>query len=163
MWGPLGHLQSHLPWESHSWDLCLRGQSFLQFFSNVVLFRLDRELRVALILEGNPAWGVPPSHSNNKSISFHLSSSRHLSSGCFRADLITIVVALVFCQVLFSSYFPLHILYHNIPSEPAATVLKTDLVQTPIVITYSRYLELTEWEIYFLRVLLLLNFWYQCQ
>ena len=42
------------------------------------------------------------------------------------------------------SYFIPYILYHNILSEPAVTVLlKTDLVQTPVFITYGRYLEPT--------------------
>ena len=45
----------------------------------------------------------------------------------------------------FASYFPPHILYCNILSEPAATIfLKANLVQMPVFVTYSRYLELTE-------------------
>ena len=64
----------------------------------------------------------------------------------------------------FASCFPPCILYHNIPSEPAVTVfLKTDLVQTPVFVTYGRYLEPTEWEIYLLRLFLPLNFWNQHQ
>ena len=44
----------------------------------------------------------------------------------------------------FLVYFHPHILYCNIPSESVATdYLKTDLVQTPVFITYSRYLEPT--------------------
>ena len=54
-----------------------------------------------------------PSHSNSKSIRFHLGSSGHFSSGCFRADLTAIGGASVFCLVLFSCYFPPHILYHE--------------------------------------------------
>ena len=55
-----------------------------------------------------------------------------------------IVGASVFCLVLFSYYLPHH-LYRNILSEPTAPFfLKIDLVQTPVFITYGRYLELTE-------------------
>ena len=44
----------------------------------------------------------------------------------------------------FLVYFHPHILYCNIPSEPVATdYIKTDFVQTPVFIIYSRYLELT--------------------
>ena len=51
--------------------------------------------------------------------------------------------------------FP-HIPYHNRLSETVVTdYLKTDLVHTPILIAYGRYLELTEWEIYPLRSLFL--------
>ena len=70
-------------------------------------------------------------------------------SGCFTVDLTAFVGASVFCLVLF---FPSHIIYHNIPSEPATTVfLKTHLVQMPVFITYGGYLELSEWEIYLIR------------
>ena len=74
-------------------------------------------------------------------------------------DLTAIVGALGLLPGFLFSYFPPYILYHNIPSGPAVTVfLKTDLVQTPVFVTYSRYLELTEWEIYLLRSFLLLHF-----
>ena len=44
-----------------------------------------------------------------------------------------------FAWFFFASYFPPYILYHNIPSEPAVTVfLKTELVQTPVFVTYGR-------------------------
>ena len=70
-------------------------------------------------------------------------------SGCFRAGLTAIVGASVFWLALFS-YFPPYLLCHNILPEPAATVfLKTDLVQTPVLVTYGRYLELIEWGIFF--------------
>ena len=93
------------------------------------------------MLERNPSLDAPPFH---KSIPFHLGSSGHFSSGCFRAYLTAIVGAAVFCLVLFSYFLPHH-LYSNILSEPAATVfLKIDLAQTPVFITYGRYLELTE-------------------
>ena len=79
---------------------------------------------------GNPTCDSPPFHSNNKSIPFDLSFSGHFSQS-FRADLTAIVGASVFCLVLFSSYFPPRILYHNIRSEPVATdYLKTDLVHS---------------------------------
>ena len=69
-----------------------------------------------------------------------------------------------FIYLFFASYFPPHILYHTIPSEPAVTVfLNTNLFQKPVFITYGRYLEPTEWQIYLLRLLLLLNFWDQYQ
>ena len=46
---------------------------------------------------------------------------------------------------LFASPPPHHIPYHNRLSEPVVTkYLKTDLVHTPILIIYNRYLELTE-------------------
>ena len=93
------------------------------------------------MLERNPSLDAPPFH---KSIPFHLGSSGHFSSGCFRTDLTAIVGATVYCLVLFCS-FPPHILYHNIPSKPAATVfLKTHFIQTPVSVTYTRYLEPTE-------------------
>ena len=40
-----------------------------------------------LDVKGNPAWGAPPFHSNNKSISFRLGFSGYFSSGYFRTDL----------------------------------------------------------------------------
>ena len=56
----------------------------------------------------------------------------------FRADL-------TFACFFFVVVSPPHVLYHSIPSEPAATVfLKTDFVQTPVFISYNKYLELTE-------------------
>ena len=60
-------------------------------------------------------------------------------------DLTAFVGASVFFLVLFSSYFPPHILYHDIPSEPGTTVfLKTYLAQMPVFVTYGGYLELSE-------------------
>ena len=49
-------------------------------------------------------------------------------------------------------------------SEPVATdYLKTDLVHTPVLIAYSRCLELIEWELCLLRSLFPLHFWDQSQ
>ena len=50
------------------------------------------------------------------------------------------------CSFVFSAFlsFP-HIPYYNRLSEPVVTdYLKTDLVPTPILIAYGRYLEPTE-------------------
>ena len=82
---------------------------------------------------------APPFHSNNKSIPFHLGPSGHFSSGCLRVDLTAMLGLQSFAWFFFAFYFPPHILYHNILSEPATTVfLKTDLVQTHVLVAYSR-------------------------
>ena len=89
--------------------------------------------------EGNLALDAPPFHSNNKSIPFHLGPSGHFFSGYFRMDLTAMLGLQSFAWFFFASYFPPYILYHNIPSEPAVTVfLKTELVQTPVFVTYGR-------------------------
>ena len=143
-----GHLQSWLSWESDPWGLHLGRQSLLQYGP----LQTGPGAGDGLVPEGNPAWDAPPFHSNSKFIPFHLDSSGHFSSGCFRAALTAIVGASVFFLVLSSYYFPPHILDHNIPSEPVSTdYLKTDLVHTTVFVTYSRYLELTKREIYLLR------------
>ena len=66
----------------------------------------------------------PPSHSNNKSVPFHLGPSGRFPSDCFKSGLTAIVGASVFGLVLFSSYFLPHIFYHNTLSEPAASFSK---------------------------------------
>jgi len=77
--------------------------------------------------------------------SLHLGPSGHFFSGYFRMDLTAMLRLQSFAWFFFASYFPPHILYHTIPSEPAATVfLKTDWVQMPVFITYGGYLEPTE-------------------
>ena len=92
--------------------------------------------------QANPTSDAPPFHSNDKSIPFHLGPYGHFSSGCFRVD----ITAMLGFSLLPGSFLPLifllYILHHNILSETAVTVfLKTDLVRTPVFVTYSRYLE----------------------
>ena len=71
--------------------------------------------------------------------SLHLGPSGHFFSGYFRMDLTAMLGLQSFAWFFFASYFPPYILYHNIPSEPAVTVfLKTELVQTPVFVTYGR-------------------------
>ena len=91
---------------------------------------------------------------------FQSRSNRH----CWGFSLLCLLPGSYFIYLFFASYFPPHILYHTIPSEPAVTAfLNTDLFQKPVFLTYGRYLEPTVWQIYLLRLLLLLNFWDQCQ
>ena len=110
------HLQSPLSWESDLWGLNLGGQSLLQCGP------LRARCRA---VGGLDAWGqsclrCPPSHSNNKSVPFHLGPSGHFSwlfqsrsnSHCWGFSLLP------------GSFFPPPILYHNIPSEPAVTLFK---------------------------------------
>ena len=129
------HLQSWLSWESDPWGLRLRGLSLLQ--CDPLQTRHGAK-------GGLDAWGQsclrcppPPFHSNNKSVPFHLVPLGILLR-LFQSRSNSNAGASVFpwSFFFFASYFPPHILYHNIPSEPVATVfLKTDLVQTPVFIT----------------------------
>ena len=158
--GTPGHLQSQLSWESDPWGLHLGGQSLLW---------------CGPLQTGHGAWGgldawgqscsrYPPFHSNNKSVPFHLGPSGHFSQAVSEQVWQPLLGFQSFAWFFFASYFPPFIIYHDIPTEPAVTVfLKPDLVQTPVVVTYGRYLELTEWEICLLRSFLLLHFqdWYQ--
>ena len=96
-----GHLQSWLSWESDPWGLHLGRQSLLQYGP----LQIGPGAGDGLVPEGNPAWDAPPFHSNSKFIAFHLDSSGHFSSGCFRAALTAIVGASVFCLILFCLLF----------------------------------------------------------
>ena len=111
---------------------------------------------------------APPSHSNNKSILFHLGSSGHFSSGCFRAYLTAIVGASVFCMVLFSSYFPPHILYpityHLSQLQQYFFFFFKDWFGPNACFSSLWQISGADWvKIYLLRSFLPLHFWNQCQ
>ena len=79
VWGPWGTFSPDCP-EILTPGAYTSGGSLS---SSVVLYGAGGGLDV----EGNLAWDAPPFHSNYKSVSFHLGSSGHFSSGCFRTDL----------------------------------------------------------------------------
>ena len=112
------HLQSWLPWKSNPWDLCLGGQSLLRCGP----LQTGHGAGSGLDGWGQPAWDAPAFHSNNKSLPFHLGDSGLFSSSCFRANWTAVLVFQSFAWffVFVFVYFPPHILYHNILSEPAA-------------------------------------------
>ena len=134
MWGPLGTFSPN----------CLESpttgpMSWRAVYPHVWFFTDQTWSRVSL---GGLA---PPFHSNNKSIPYHLGPSGHFSSGCFRVYL-TAVLGL---QSLPGSFLPFifllifsTIIYHL--SQLQQFLKKTDLVQTPLFVTYVRYLEPTE-------------------
>ena len=155
MWGPLGNHESWSPWESEPWDLHFGGQSLLQYGP----LQIGHGAGGGLDAWGQSCLRCPLLSTIITSPSLFTWVPLGIFLRLCRSRSNTHAGVSAFPWSFFASYFPPHILYSNIPSEPVAnSVLKTDLAQTPGFITHDKYLELTEWEIYLLRSFLLCTF-----
>lgn len=126
------------------WDLNLEGHSLYSVWS----------LQTGHGAGNNSAWDAFL-HSNNEAHPLSLGPFGWFLR-LFRAGLTAIVGASVFCLVLFSSYFPPRILYHNIRSEPVATRLsKADWRSFSVFIIMADIWN--DWELYHLRSFSLCN------